>query len=267
MKSSFSPGLVSVIVRMHSPSTFLELSRCLLSLVFQQNQYLEIIIVTQRFSEDDLSTARTHVGRLMQLRPDISWDFVNYSRPHPADARGRLLSLGLSKADGQFVYFLDYDDWIYPTAVEEFLRKFAELPTVGVVFGNVDKYNAEMHIGFVYLLSKCEHQFRYRDVEALMKGNFAPIHSYMYNRGVIEPALMYIDPHLRIEEDYELLLRVTAECAVAYLDPNFVVGVYAIKTDGSNTVGHGLQERDKLDYHSTVELINARKKLIALRSA
>ena len=106
---TFEPGLVSVIVPAYNAQKFLE--RCLESVLSQTYDQVELIVVddgSMDGTEEILNQFYTSDRRIKVLR-------------HPrGENRGvsKSRQLGVESAHGEFVAFLDADDWMMPKKIE-----------------------------------------------------------------------------------------------------------------------------------------------------
>src|SRR6185437_2963081 len=75
------------------------------------------------------------------------------------------------------------------------------------------------------------------------------------DRSRVSPDVLYFDETLCWEEDYDFLIRVCASACSDFGLRDTSVGEYYYKTDGSNTVLHGLESAaraDARDYYVNV---------------
>jgi len=117
--------MVSVIIPTYNRAD--KLKRCLRSLVQQTNKDFEVIVC------DDGSTDNTReivyeFAALLNLTYDHNSNFGGPSRPRNS---------GLQLARGQYIAFLDSDDWWYPEKIEVSIRN---LKNHDIVYHDLDKY-------------------------------------------------------------------------------------------------------------------------------
>lgn len=136
--------LVSVIIPAYNSMPYL--TECIKSVVNQSYSNLQIIVI------DDGSTDDT--ARFMQSLSDSRIDFTSTENRGVSAAR----NLGLSKVAGEFVMFVDADDWIEPTYIEEAVSLMTEHKLDIVVGGTERILNEESSLlrlspsqGFVLL--------------------------------------------------------------------------------------------------------------------
>lgn len=118
---------VSVIVPMYNVSAYL--SNCLDSLLCQTYRDIEIIGV------DDSSIDNSADIFASYLSDERFKLVVNYENQGLPSAR----NLGILNANGEYLYFVDSDDWISPDAISSLLQVI-ERDKVDIAIGGVAKY-------------------------------------------------------------------------------------------------------------------------------
>jgi glycosyltransferase involved in cell wall biosynthesis len=108
-------GMFSVIIPLYNGATCLE--RAIRSVQAQTYQNFEIIVVDDASTDDSLEVAR----RLASEDPRIAVHAIDHSG---APARPRNHAIQRSK--GEFIAFLDQDDWWFPRKLELQFAKFAQ---------------------------------------------------------------------------------------------------------------------------------------------
>lgn len=116
---------VSVIVAVYNVEPYL--SRCAESLASQTMREFEVILV------DDGSTDSSGVMCEELARTDARFRAVHQNNGGLSDAR----NAGLAVARGEYVVFIDGDDWVEPTLLEDLLRAAVELSADVVVAGSI----------------------------------------------------------------------------------------------------------------------------------
>ena len=102
---------LSVIIPVFNASQYIE--RCLQSIEGQTLSDFEVLLVDNRGTDDSISVAESFVAR--SVRKDICYRFVATPENNgPAPAR----NLGMQLAKGEYVAFLDADDWVEPEMYE-----------------------------------------------------------------------------------------------------------------------------------------------------
>lgn len=258
---------VDCIVRLHDVKRLNELERCVFSLVGQTYRPLNIIVALQRFSPSDIAQVEASLARLLKMHDAPSLELVNFTSEEPKDARTELLNLGLSKASGQYVGFLDYDDVLYPEAYSLLVDQL-KASNAAIVFSSVRVVHADVSPQFIVATRADSAVFPGEGLVDLFVANFCPIHSYLIDRSITSSEL-YFDTLLTWEEDYDLLLRITAAYPADFKLVGTIVGDYYIKSDLSNSTGvtgaEGKLSGERLrEYEQVAALIEARRRITRL---
>lgn len=116
--------MVSVIIPVYNVEKYIK--RCLQSVVSQSYQDLELILVDDCGTDCSIAVAETFLSMIPNLAYRIERHFVNQGL---SEAR----NTGLRVASGEYIYFLDSDDWLPKNALEKLIRKAKETQAVCVV--------------------------------------------------------------------------------------------------------------------------------------
>ncbi len=116
--------LVSVVVRTHKRKEVLR--RTLMCLRNQIYKNFEIVVV-----EDGENTAEE------MIKADFSDLNINYYSTGVNVGRGRAGNIGIERAKGEFVSFLDDDDFYYADFISGHVSKFIEHPDADVVISGI----------------------------------------------------------------------------------------------------------------------------------
>ena len=126
MDESVKYTLVSIIIPAYNIETYLP--KCIESVLSQSHRNLQVIIVDDGSKDDTLQIAQLYAGK------DDRVELVSQKNSGVSEARNR----GLEKAEGEYVMFVDGDDWLDKNAVEGMLIA-------------VKKYNLDVvRCGFVF---------------------------------------------------------------------------------------------------------------------
>lgn len=195
---------VDVIIPAYNASMWIR--RAVESVLHQSHHECEIIVV------DDGSSDKTP-EILDAMGKKIRW--VQQPNHGQASARNR----GLSMASGEFVMFLDADDWIFPDKLEHQLRIFSQIPSLGWVYCDIQYVDEDE--GFLY---KASDRFAYAKrsrldgnlFSELFHGNFIPIHAPLFRRKCLDD-VGHFDENPSLLEDWDLLLRMSAKEIASFI--------------------------------------------------
>jgi hypothetical protein len=241
------PDGVDCVVRLHDPSRLMELDRCVFSLVSQERQPVRILLVTQRFSNEEQRQVHERLAPLLAGAPNCQLELLNYEATEPSDARTALLNLGLSASRNRYLGFLDYDDLLYPEAYR-MLVEALERSRAAIAFAGIRVLEVDVHATWVHSRRLRQAGFAGSGLLDLFTSNFCPIHSYLIDRRWVPDSDLWFDPELTIEEDYDLLLRLCARYASDFSLLGCCLGDYLFKSDGSNTIHAARPGRQRFDY-------------------
>lgn len=223
---------VDTIMRCHDPNRLAEMDRALFSLLHQSYRPVHVIIVTQTFSKS--SAKRVHA-----LVQSYQWEayghayptIVNVEAEEGLDVRARLLNVGVENLKYRYFAFLDSDDYMYGSAYEYLISEIVR-SGVAIAFGNIVRKDIRAFNDFVYTRNRFTDQFRGNGLRDLAIDNFCPIHSFVVDRAVIEPADIRFVEELSRLEDYEFLLRICTKYSSLFSSRSQFVGVYNWHLDG-----------------------------------
>src|SRR3954471_18427883 len=112
--------LISVVVIAHNCEDYV--GHAVASVLGQTWQHLELIVVDDGSTDSTASVVHAHDnGRLR---------YVRQANRGPNAARNE----GIRRARGEFVAFLDCDDWWAPTKLEKQIELVRSRPSVGLVY-------------------------------------------------------------------------------------------------------------------------------------
>jgi len=225
---------LDVIVRFHDIDRLDSLDRCVFSLLAQDYRPLQLHLVVQRFTDAMIETTRERLQPLLEIDRAVGFNILNWSHPEPRDARSALANLGFAAAQGRYLGLLDYDDTLYPEAYRLLVSRLRE-SSAAIAFGGICLKVADVYPGFLYIREK-QFPFHGKNLQDLFAGNFCPIHSFVVDRMRAPPQIMFFDPLMNRDEDYDFLLRFCSQVTSDFGIVEVIIGEYYVKTDGTNTI-------------------------------
>jgi glycosyltransferase involved in cell wall biosynthesis len=194
--------LVSVIIPCYNLAQYL--GQAIESLLAQTYSNLEILVVDDGSSDQLLEVITPYlVDRRIRL--------LSQAKQGAATARNK----GISHSRGQYLQFLDQDDWLHPEKIARQVFILKEDPTVGLVFCDYflyfesGEYLTEMP-GKVYCAEECS------PFEMLWLGSSFPPHAPLVRREEVEKAGGFYPGTFC--SDYDFWLRLAAlDCTMHYL--------------------------------------------------
>ena len=243
---------VSVGVRFHDISKLNFLQRCLISIDAQSDISPHIYLLTQDFSSSDLEMVKDLLEKSLAIN-ESTYTLININNPNDLDLRSKLLNVIVQShyadATSSYLCFIDYDDVWYSHALKTLLS-----PLIGTAF--VMSY-ADIHLADIwtdgeifYLRDLCDRQkISIKTKADLLKGNFLPLHSYMFDTSKISKNLFVYDESLSRNEDYDFLIRLASCSAVTRAVSNRLIGLYNFYTcdnDAINTCDNPFDKSSSL---------------------
>ncbi|MFZ5553780.1 MAG: glycosyltransferase family 2 protein [Bacteroidota bacterium] len=203
--------LISVIIPAHNYAAYLPAS--IGSVTGQTYSNIEILVI------DDASEDNTKeiVNKLSATDPRISYHYQEKSGPTVARNRG------IKLAKGEFIQFLDADDFLEKEKFEKQIQVFSEHPENDIVYGGVNYFhndrpgdffnNLELKPGKTWM--PCVSGMGDEMVMALLKENIMVISSPLVRKSLFDK-YGAMDESLLFNEDWELWLRFAINNAVFY---------------------------------------------------
>jgi len=244
--------LVSILIPLYNAE--LSIENTIYSCLNQSYKDIEIIIVDDHSTDNSLSVARKHEGDRVRV----------YQNPKKGGNSARNFAFLMSK--GEYVKFLDADDYCSPSMIEKQLeRLLVDGTKYSVAFSPVRMYNADDDSWFIPPHS-IEHDYM-PGMELLIdiwrgKGWRCP-HCHLMHRLLVEKAGLW-DETIQKNQDGEFFARVYAKADKALSVPEeyavwtqHETGVHAVKTlqaIESATTTLGTIAKLLLDYRDDEEM-------------
>ena len=184
--------LVSVIIPCYNHAHYLD--EAIDSVRHQTYRNAEIVVVDDGSTDETIAVAASY----SEIR------FVRQENAGLAAAR----NTGLRESRGAYLVFLDADDRLMPTALEDGLSCFHAHPECALVYGAfhwIDASGSSLGEGWAATRIYDQHYLE------MLRRNYIAMHAtVMYRRGPLE-SVGGFDPSLPACEDYDLYLRITRE--------------------------------------------------------
>ena len=188
-------SLCSVVIPCYQQGEFLD--EAISSAFNQTHSLIEVVVV------DDGSTDQT--GVIARRHPDAI--YVYQENAGLAAAR----NAGIAQSRGEFLVFLDADDRLRPTALEDGIRCFERNPQASFVHGQfalIDRSGADLGV-------PAWSEGRSGTHEAFLRWESVAMHgSTMFRRKDLERVGGY-NADLDVAEDYDLYLKLTQSAPAA----------------------------------------------------
>ena len=130
--------LISLVVPIYNVENYLRM--CLDSITNQTYSNIEVLLVNDGSSDGSGAICQEFVAR------DSRFHYIEKENGGLSDAR----NVGIVRAQGEFLSFVDSDDWIEPTYVEDLYRA-ALLNDAEVVVSNYQEFHQERNVYLIHL--------------------------------------------------------------------------------------------------------------------
>ncbi len=184
----FRKGSVSVIIPCYKQAQFL--ATAIDSVLSQTYRGAHVIVVNDGSPDDTASVARRYGDRIIYLE-----------RPNGGLSAAR--NTGLDAATGEFVQFLDADDFLMPDMHANSISAHGKLPPIAATYCSFARVDEEgKHLADFPAAPETSDEFH-----RLLEGNPWPCHTVVVRRSALPPAPVF-DEKLRSCEDWDLWLRI-----------------------------------------------------------
>ena len=186
--------LVSVIITTYNYADYL--SRAIDSVLKQSYKNTEVIVIDDGSADDAASVIPVHdsVRYYYQENQGIS------------AARNN----GIKKSNGNYIIFLDADDWLEPGAIQDNLEVLINKPSVAFISGNYYFFRAEeCHVENIAVDVNRDHYIR------LLQSNYiGMLATVLFQKWVLNE--IKFDANLKACEDYDLYLNIAQKYPVLH---------------------------------------------------
>jgi GT2 family glycosyltransferase len=187
-------ALISFVIPAFNQDAFL--SRAIDSALAQSHTPVEVIVV------DDGSTDGTAtVLADYKERPNVT--IIRQANAGLPAARNR----GLASSRGEFVCFLDADDYLAPAFAARLRAPLVEDPRVGFAYSDVQRVDRLGEIADAFSVAESRRTLNGDILESLLIGGYFTPNSVLVRRAVLD-ALGGFDLELGGHADYEMWLRI-----------------------------------------------------------
>ena len=135
---TYPQPLISLIVPIYNVETYLRM--CLDSIANQTYSNIEVLLVNDGSPDGSAAICQEFVAR------DSRFHYIEKENGGLSDAR----NVGIGRAQGEFLSFVNSDDWIEPTYVEDLYRA-ALLNDAEVVVSNYQEFHQERNVYLIHL--------------------------------------------------------------------------------------------------------------------
>jgi glycosyltransferase involved in cell wall biosynthesis len=198
-----------------------ELTEALASVAAQTHRPIELVLVDARG------------GGGLSIRDPGQFSSIRHISCGRPLRRAVAANAGLAAARGDFVLFLDDDDWLLPEHISGLVSALAADSSVRAAYAGIECRLQASSDEWVSVQTFNEPFNRIR----LLVQNFLPIHAVLFDRALSDEGVAF-DESLDVFEDWDFWLQIASISPMAHVDQ--VSGVYRI----SPTSGFGVRPDD-----------------------
>lgn len=252
--SKYINGLVSVIMPTYKRSE--KLIRAIKSVLNQSYSNLELLLVNDNDPDDDYTKELKQ--RVSEFEMDSRFKLVIQDK-HINGAVAR--NVGIKLAKGEYIAFLDDDDWWKTEKIQKQIDSISELPKeYGVVSCKIERYDNEKLIARLPIYHD---GYVFKDI-LMLKSDFATGTILVRHEALDE--IGYFDEKLLRHQDLQLLVNLTCKYKMHQLDEYLHC---CDVSDGQNRPNLEKIIKYKRDFFVSVEpvislLSNKEKKMVKL---
>jgi glycosyltransferase involved in cell wall biosynthesis len=188
--------LVSVITPSFNQGRYLE--ETILSVLNQTYENIEFIIIDGGSSDNSVDVINKYASKLA------------YWVSEPDKGQADAINKGFLKAQGEFVCWINSDDFFYPDFISERVRKFQEYPHIDMIYGDVDQGTGSINLW-------CR---RGGNTSAnLMRKTLEipiPQQSALWRKSVLN-STGFLDPQLHVLLDRDFFIRIARNHKILYI--------------------------------------------------
>lgn len=200
--------LVSVIIPLYNARPYIE--KTINSILSQTVRDLHLYLIDDHSTDGSADVAKDFAAKFP--------DRVTYFRPETAGKRPAVgKNVGIAMSRGEFVAFMDHDDWWEPNHLELLLAAMRQDPSVGLAGANADIYDSEQQksLGVFFPRDLGPTGRKVMGESVLFEPPFATSSCMMLRRSVLDK-LGAMDDALYMSDDHEIAMRI-------YLDHQYKI--------------------------------------------
>ena len=223
--------LVSVITRTQNRPLFLR--EAVRSVATQTYPNIELIVINDGGPNCEQLVREESTGHIQQF---------TYKQIEQQSGRSHAANIGLGSCNGEFIIFLDDDDWFLPEHIEKLVRSIESHPDSLVAYTAIQCVDSEK--------KKLAIQFKtpFNPI-LLIASNYIPIHAALFSKKLLQLGCR-IDESLEVYEDWDFWIQ--ASMLTHFLFVDGFSAIYRISDDS----GFGVNADSQMAYNSSLILFN-----------
>ena len=195
-----STALVSIIIPVYNGEQYL--CRCLDSVVGQDYPYLDIIVVDDGSTDNSASIIENYLE-------DRRVKFIKKENSGPSDTRNR----GIEVATGEFICFVDADDYLAPGYVSVFINAASEYGWSDLIVTDYLDYSIYCLEGVPVKQMEKEGIYAVNDfIPCLFDGTMGVLWGKLFKTSIIKKEKLLLNPKIRFQEDLVFVFAYLKYC-------------------------------------------------------
>lgn len=198
--------MISVIVPVYNAEKYLD--KCIQSIINQTYKNIEIILIDDGSSDNSSSICQKYAN---------NFDQISFYRMEKNGGQVAAYTLGIKKAAGDLIGFVDSDDWIEPTMYEELINSMTENSTdisscgIYMDFSShsvVEPKNIEKYNGKVFNQKQIHENFYELHLPNNEIDNIIKLYrcTKIYKKWIVLNNLKYLQNNIRVFEDNNFVI-------------------------------------------------------------
>lgn len=245
------PNLISIIVPIFNSERYLD--KCILSILAQTYTYWELLLIDDGSTDSSGAICDTYAAQDDRIRV--------FHKPNGGVSSAR--NLGLDNAKGEWVTFVDSDDWIMPMYLT---HMYEHIANVDLIVSSVTSYNNNGHMIRLYnsyipaFLNSTDTHLLFEKYD--LHSRTSPW-SKLYKLSVINNVNLRFDEAMHHGEDLIFLYRYLLECNNFYItgDCDYC---YLYDREGSLTkrvLGFNIEQYQYYQINKSIDRLIRQKKI------
>lgn len=189
--------LVSIIVPVYNCQQFLD--RCIKSILNQSYKNIEVIVVNDGSSDNSLSIAESFA------QDDSRMKVFTKENGGPSSSR----NYGLNKVSGEFITFVDADDYIDEYMIENMIDKVNEYNDTIIFCGNYELWKNKVDERILFLHNKNKKLNKEIVMNEIASGKAGLVCCKLFSSNIIKAFNIRFDENIKMCEDQIFFLEIS----------------------------------------------------------
>lgn len=194
--------LVSIVLPVYNAEAYLD--RCLESIVEQSYANIQIIVVDDGSKDNSVQIIQNYLT-------DDRIKFIQKPNSGPSDTR----NLAVSHAQGEYLSFIDADDYLQKDYVEKLLTPFLQHPEIDLVVSNYIEL-APYNVNGTSVSQIAKNEIITDFKKLLFQGTMGVLWGKMFRTSIIRTYQLELPAEIHFQEDLVFVAQYAQHCKVMY---------------------------------------------------